>query len=171
MKRLTFFCIFATVFFAGCTKPAPGGSVTPIQSAGCAVETAVVGGAASAVASVLSCSNAAAIQASLTVALGNVSLCATPVPSAPTGATLALIAGAANWHTIGDISAGDLEVSKSSVKGVKGVIGAMVCPLVVNTVVGFGTSLVPTSWGCTGSAAANTLGAALAAACIAAVPL
>lgn len=178
MKFLALF-LMATVFLSGCTKTATG-TMNPIQSAGCAVETVVVASAASSVSSILSCSNQSAIAASLTTALGNVNLCATPVASA--NATAAMIASAKvapKWSTLGDVTAGDLNGAGSQVSGQAkaqvakpmGIVGDIACPIVVNTVIGFATSAIPSSWGCTGSASADSVSAALTAACEAAVPL
>ena len=168
----------ATLIICGCTKPAPGAALTPIQSAGCAVETDVAMAASESVAATLNCTQQQAIQASLLLAFGNVNMCATPLPASPVAAAPA-IAGAKvapKWAALGDVSAGDLSGAKSSsakalVAKPFGIVGSIACPIVVNVVLGFATSEIPAAWGCSANAGAATVGSALTAACLAAVPL
>lgn len=132
-----------TFAVAGCTKSSSGGAVNPIKDAGCQAETLVTGAAAGVVASSLTCSNTAAIQASLQAALGNINYCA-------------------------QNSAVSVQVkaSKSLIK-TEGVIASLVCPIAVSTVMGFMTSQVPATWGCTNAADAGVVSVALTAACTA----
>ena len=138
--------IIACLFTFGCTKST--GTMSPIQAAGCDVETAILGGASTAIATALSCTNTSAVQASLTTALGNANLCTAP---------------------------GVAAISTSSLKAQKlkslGVIGNLACPIAINTIVGFLSNTVPTGWGCSTTATASALEAALTAACEAAVPI
>lgn len=138
------------LFLAGCTS-SNSGTVTPIQAAGCDVESAILGGAAGAIASALSCTSTSAIQASLTTALGNANLCAAPGVAA--------------------ISAASMKSAKSAAVKPQGVIGNLACPIAVNTIVGFLSNSVPSAWGCSASASASALAATLTSVCEAAVPL
>lgn len=151
------FLITAMAFLAGCPKttttttPTGGGTMSPIQTAGCDVETAILGTAASAVATALSCTATAAIQSSLTVALGNANLCASPIVS---GTTMSALKSEAH----------------SAAKPM-GVVGNLACPIAINTIVGFLSNSVPAAWGCSVSSSASALSATLTAACEAAVPI
>jgi hypothetical protein len=152
MKKILFL-LTTMAFLGGCPKTAtaPTGTMSPIQTAGCDVETAILGTAASAVASALSCTGSAAIQASLTVALGNANLCASPIVSGTTMAALK---------------------SEASAKAKPmGVVGNLACPIAINTIVGFLSNSVPTTWGCSATSSASALVSVLTAACESAVPI
>lgn len=104
--------------FAGCTKST---TVTPIQSAGCSIETAISSGIAGAVSSSLQCANTAQVAADLQAAWGNVNLCSTAQAQ-----------------------------MKSQKLQPKGIVASIVCPIAINTAVGFLSNSVPSSWKCTG---------------------
>jgi len=148
MKRLMVVMAFMFTFL-GCTSSTPtsSGTMSPIQAAGCDVETAILGGASTAVGTALSCTNTSAIQASLTTALGNANLCAAPGVAAVTGSAI-----------------------KAKAVG-KLVIGNIACPIAINTIVGFLSNTVPTAWGCSATASASSLAATLTTVCEAAVPI
>lgn len=79
MFRFMYGIIFlAFAILAGCSyfnsKIAPI-VLTPLEDAGCAIETGLTQGAAQSIALALTCQNQAAIQASLMVAMGNANLC------------------------------------------------------------------------------------------------
>lgn len=147
-----------------CTKS--GGSVSPIQQVGCDVESAITGAAGSAIAAAISCSNQAQIASDVQTALGNVNLCNAGIASA------SLVKPA--WSKVGDVTKQDLDKAK----GVKsldvkpmGVVGNIACPIVVNTLLGFATNSIPSSWGCSASTSASSLAQTIVAACELAVPL
>lgn len=163
--RLLILAAFGLIFFGGCTKSPV---LTPIQQAGCAIETAVSTGIGSAVASALQCSNASQVDADLQAAFGNANLCNAPVPD-PAPPTQLKSA----FKKLGDVSQSDLDAAK---KGAKlkpmGAIGDVACPLAVSAAIGFLSNSVPKSWGCTGpNATIQGLLDAATAACKAAVPL
>jgi hypothetical protein len=158
--------IIAFFGMAACTKSSTPGSVTPIQSVGCAVESAVTSAAATTIAASISCSNQAQIATDIQNALGNVNLCAAGVAPAP-----AALVGP-KWSKVGDVSKQDLDKAKAS-KGLApmGIVGQIACPIVVNTLLGFATNSIPVSWGCSASTSAASLGAVITSACEAAIPL
>lgn len=170
MKKLFLLCLLGLTF--GCTSTNP--ALTPIQQAGCYIETAITGGAAGAVASALTCTNQAAIQASLNTALGNANLCATPVPPAAPATPATQSKVAPKWQTIGDITKDDVAAAgqvQSKAVVAKGVIGNIACPLAINTIVGFLSNSVPSAWGCSQSSSMASLVTALTSACELAVPI
>jgi hypothetical protein len=125
--------------------------MSPIQAAGCDVETAILGGAASTIASSLSCTNQSAIQASLTTALGNANLCSNP--------------------SVASTSAASLKSAVKSAAKPQGIVGNIACPIAINTIVGFLSNSIPSAWGCSAAATATSLEAALTAMCETAVPI
>ena len=157
--------IIAFFGMAACTKSSTPGSVTPIQSAGCAVESAITGAAATTIAAAISCSNQTQIATDIQNALGNVNLCSAGI-AAP-----AQLAGP-KWSKVGDVSKQDIDKAKAS-KGLApmGVVGNIACPIVVNTLLGFATNSIPASWGCSASTSASSLGQVIVSACEAAIPL
>lgn len=143
MKLFLLFLISLGVLtLSGCaffqSKIAP--ALAPLESAGCAIETGLSGSGATAIATALTCTNQAAIQASLLVALGNANLCKLVVP--PAGAVKT-----------------------------QGLVGSLACPIAVNTIIGFLTNSVPTTWGCAQGASVSALVLSLTAACEASVPI
>lgn len=151
----------------------PGGStVSPIQAAGCDVETAILGGASTAIGTALSCGNVSAIQASLTTALGNANLCATPIPQAPASAA-SKAAGSPAYKTIGDVPLSALKSSavKSDAVRSLGIVGNIACPIAINTVIGFLSNSVPAAWSCSSGSTAASLEATLVQVCQIAVPI
>lgn len=150
------YLIFALLLMiTACTSSSTSsGSMNPITAAGCDVETAVTAGFAGSIATAFTCSNQAAIQSSLQTALGNVNLCA------------------AN-PSVAAVTSAQITAKKALAKAASpmGIVGSLVCPLAINTIVGFATAQIPTAWGCTASASASDIVAALTTACVAAVPL
>lgn len=167
MKFITF--IAAGLALAGCSKSP---TMTPIQAAGCAVETAIEGGAATALATALSCGNQAAIQASIATALGNANLCKTPIPPAPVSAMSKAAVGPV-WQTIGDVPGSALQSHAVKADAVKamGVVGNIACPIAINTIVGFLSNSVPSSWSCSAGATASSVEATLVSVCETIVPI
>lgn len=171
MRLLTFALLGSALFLASCTKS--GGPVlSPIQEAGCAIESAVSGGMASVVSSSLQCSHPDVVAQQLQAAFGNANLCAAPV-AAPANA--AMLAGQ-KFSKVGDVSAADLDAAKSGMhaNAVKpnGIIGNIACPIAINAAIGFLSNAVPAAWGCSGpNASISGLIGALTAACETAVPL
>lgn len=163
--------LISCVFMFGC-KQNP--VLSPIQDAGCAIETAVSGGLAGAVSGALQCSHPDVVAQQLQSAFGNANLCQAPVP-AP--AQAALVAGVApKFSKVGDVSDADLKAAKSGLHAnmvkPQGVVGSVACPIAINAAVGFLSNSVPAAWGCTGpNATISGLVSALTAACVAAVPL
>lgn len=148
---------FLAIFEMGCTSSSTGSSISPISAAVCDVESAITSAEAVAIASLLTCSNESTIQSSLQTALGNANLCSNASISAATAAQIASAKAAHAVKTAG------MPVSKA-------VIGDLACPIVVNVLIGFGTSSIPTSWGCSASSTASSFMAALTTACESAVP-
>ena len=151
MKGLLFSCFLVcagvTVMGSSCSKTATTTTtavLTPLEDVGCSIETAVTGGMASTVASALTCTNVAAIQASLVTAMGNVNICA----KAPA-----------------------VTVQSKGLVKTQGLIGNIACPIAITTVVGFLTNSIPTTWGCSANATVAALTTALTAACEAAIPI
>lgn len=94
--------IFGLFLFAGCTKSPV---LTPIQQAGCAIETAVSGGIAGAVSSSLQCSHPDVVAADLQKAFGNANLCqAASVKLKPEGTIGDLACPAAIQIVVGFLS-------------------------------------------------------------------
>ena len=140
-----FALLLASFAFVGCTKS--GSSISPAQAVGCDIESAVVAAEASAVSTLLSCTNVTQVQQDMMTALGNANLCAAPGVAAVSSAQM-----------------------KSAVSA-KGVIGSLACPIVVNVLIGYASSAIPSTWGCSTGSSAQSLSAALTAACVAAVPI
>lgn len=153
MKKLMFSVLM--VMMIGCSTTPTNPVLTPIQAVGCDVETAVTTAFAATVATSLACTNQTAIQSSFQTALGNVNFCAS---SSVSSVTAAQIKDAAAKMT-------------SKVAKPMGIVGTIVCPIAINTIIGYATAQIPTTWGCSASVSASTVGAALTAACEAAVPL
>jgi hypothetical protein len=153
MSKIIIFLISAMALLGGCTSSTTtttsGGSMSPIQAAGCDVETAILGGAAQAVATALNCSSVTYVQASLTTALGNANLCANATVSSTKAEAL----------------------KAKSVMKPMGIVGNLACPVAVNTIMGFLSNSIPPGWGCSATANASALSAALTAACESAVPI
>lgn len=174
MKFINLFILCAMVgLSAACTKSA---TMSPLQAAGCDVEGLGTSAAASAIASVLSCSNAPQIQADLQVALGNVNFCAVDVPAA---SVASLVAGAKKYSKLGDVSAADVAAAKAAKPGLvkseavkpMGIVGNIACPLIFNVGIGYLTQAVPSGWSCAASASTASVSQALITACEAAIPL
>lgn len=165
--------LISCVFVLSCSK-STSPVLTPIQDAGCAIETAVSGGLAGAVSTALSCTNPQVVAQQLQSAFGNANLCSAPVP-AP--AAQAMVAGAQpKYSKVGDVSASDLNAAKAGLHAnlvkAQGVVGSVACPIAINAAVGFLSNSVPAAWGCSGpNATISGLVSALTTACIAAVPL
>lgn len=155
------------IFFIGCTKSQPTPVITPIKDIACAVEKAISGGLGATIASNLSCTHPDLVSADLQAAFGNANMCATPI------ATSSLLKSAAAWKTIGDIPAEALKPKAiKSEAQVQGIIGALVCPMAVQSPVGFLSNSVPAKWGCTGpNASFQGLVSALISACTVVVPI
>ena len=141
--------LISLMFVGGCTSSS--GSMTPIQAAGCDVESAILGGAATAIATALSCSSVSSVQSSLTTALGNANLCSS--------------------SQVASVTASSLKAAKSAAVKPLGIVGNLACPIAVNTIVGFLSNSIPSAWGCSASTDAASLSTALTAACEAAVPI
>lgn len=142
MKILGICLVLAfSVFELGCTSTPS----TPAASVGCSVETVVTTAAAGAIASADACTNVAQIQTDIQKALGSINLCA----SATTQAQLQAL-------------------KKKQGDAYKGIVGNIVCPLATDAIISLIGSAAPASWGCTGNASVS---AAIAAACVAVVPI
>lgn len=154
----------AFMTLVGCSG---GVTVNPLQAAGCDVETVITSAFGGVIVNQCAGTDADACGQALLVALGNVNMCATPVPQP------ASLAGVAKWKTVGDINKGDLKPGGVSTEAVKpqGIVGGIVCPLAYSTIVGLVTGVVPKACGCTKNLDAGALGTALVAACISAVPI
>lgn len=147
-KITSFILLIATVCgLAACSwfkSPAVQAVLQPVTTAACTDETKALTALASSVATTLQCANQAQIVTDLTTALGNANVCA--------------------W------SSATSTVSAQVVKPM-GVVGNMVCPLASAAVVGFMTSAIPTTWGCTATTSAAAVQSALTQVCEAAVPI
>ena len=139
-------CVFT---LCGCTKTATG-SMTPIQAVGCDIQTLVTSGLAASVATALSCTNQTQIQTDLQSAFGNANLCAA--------------------QAVSTANAAQVKAAKAAAKPM-GIVGNIACPIAINTVIGFLSNSVPTTWGCSASATAAALSSALTAACETAIPI
>lgn len=154
------------ILASGCKSSTPNPVLTALDSAVCDVETTITGAVGAAI--VNACKGTgttAACGAGFQSALGNVNLCAMPLPStlAGTGA-----------KTIGSITQSQIDAAKKA--GVKslapmGIVGSIACPIAVNTGMGYLTAQIPLACGCTISLTASEADADLTAACIAAIPL
>lgn len=145
-KLLGLFAI--VVLVAGCTSSSP--TVSPIVDAGCTIETAITAGMGASVATALNCSNASAIQASIQMALGNVNLCASSTTAQSTAAA---------------------QVKLNTKLTNKAIVGDILCPIALNTIVGYLSNTIPSAWSCSQSATVTALQQALTAACESAVPI
>lgn len=116
-------------------------ALTAVEQAACNEETAAIGGFASQIATTLNCSSQPAIVASLTTALGNANVCKY------------------------------LPAASSGMVKTQGVIGNLICPIAVSTVVGYMTSQIPVAWGCTVTTQASAVVASLTTACETVVPV
>lgn len=142
MKTLITFTLLALSLSAcSSTSTAP----TPIVAAGCAVETSVESALSASVATALTCSNTAAIQADLATAIGKANLCSQSVPATPA-----------------------IKVMQAKPQGV---VGNIVCPLGVSAVMSLVTGAIPAAWGCAPGASVGTLSVVLTAACTSAVTI
>lgn len=164
--------ILASMFvLAGCPKSSPPPPIIQAaENVGCAVETSLSNSFGTSLAN--SCQgNAAACGPALLVALGNVDLCGQPVPAAPAGSQMAtLLAANPKWQKIGDIPASALQGQagkelKAQVVHQLGIIGSVVCPLAVGSVLGFVSAAIPPACGCTQSLSASAVDAAFVAGC------
>lgn len=108
---------------------------TPVAQVACSAETALSGALAASVATTLQCSNLAAVQADLLAVLGKANFCA------------------------------QLPAASAAKKSYKGAIGNLVCPIVVNSVLGVVNSKIPAAWGCVITQAPGTIGGLLTTAC------
>lgn len=169
MKQVLAFVMIT--LFAGLLSGCTSGSMSPIGSAVCDVEKVALTGVSQSIAGILNCSAPDAIETSLEQALGNVNFCKTPVQQDSASDTVKALVAGQNWQTIGDIH---LPLSQSGAKSLsaapQGVIGALACPIIVNTVLGYLTSSIRSSWKCSNSASAGTVASAITAACVAAIP-
>jgi hypothetical protein len=174
MKNLIFLSLLLTLTVA-CSSSNSNPTMTPLQDAGCAVESALTSNLGAAIAGITGAANPAACGQALQVALGNINLCAIPVPPspAPVPASFAL---KASWKVVGDISADDLKAAKiAKVRlmslSMKGIVGSIVCPLVDDTALGLFSANIPAA--CQGPNVLSAGGAnqALVAACDAAIPI
>ena len=167
--KLLITCLLAMSFLS-CTKPqAPAPILTPIKDIACDVEKAVSGGLGSTIATSLSCAHPEIVSSELQAAFGNANMCATPIVQ-PSG--MAVMAQA-KWKTIGDIPGDALkQKGMKAMAAPMGVIGSIVCPMAVQSAVGYLSNSIPVAWGCTGpNASFQGLLSALTAGCIAVVPL
>ncbi len=161
----------AILFLGACTKSGPSPILQPIADAGCAVESAITGGFGAEVVSACAGTDAAACGAAFQTALGNVNLCQAPIPAPPAGTLKA--ADAPEWKRVGDVTFDQLKGKAKASAAVmpQGIIGAIACPMAVQTVLGLLTASIPTACGCTKNLNAGQMGSALIAACVAAVPI
>jgi hypothetical protein len=168
-----FSIIVLSLFLFSCTKNNP--VLTPIQQAGCAIETAVTTSFSGGVATTLSCTNQAKIKTDLQNAFGNANLCQAPVPQPTSQPGTASLVKAKIWSTVGDVTESDLKEAKGAglSKALKpqGLVGNIACPIAVSAAMGFLSNIVPSSWGCSTSASASALDTTLVTLCETAVPL
>lgn len=137
--KMLIMAVFGLFLFAGCTKST---TVTPIQAAGCTVETAVSSSIAGAVDTALQCANTAQVASDLQAMWGNINLCSQ--------------------------TATQVAQLKSQMKP-QGVIASVVCPIAIQSAVAFLSNSVPAAWKCTGpNATMSGLITALTTACDAA---
>lgn len=124
-------------------KSAPVQAVLqPVVGQICQDQTKALTALAGSVASTLQCANQAQIVTDLTTALGNANVCKYAAAPAVAGQMKPM-----------------------------GVVGNILCPVAASTVVGFLTSTIPTTWGCTATTSAGAVQSALIAVCEAAVPI
>lgn len=148
-------------------------TLTPLGGVVCDVESTVATEAAATIAAALNCTAQSAIVASLEGALGNANLCGAAIP-ASSSLLQAKLALSGQWKTVADIPKSALkpavkgEVKSMAVKPM-GVVGTIVCPVVINTSIGFLSNTIPAAWACSVSNSASTVESALDAACEAAI--
>lgn len=174
--KFYFGILLLVIMIAGCSvfKNSTTGALTPVGGAVCDIESSLANGLAGSVAGTLACSNQAAIVTSLQSALGNVNLCAAPLP-APASAALKSL-DASGWKTVGDVPASALKKPASvglKAEAVKtmGIVGQIACPIAIDTGIGFLSNSIPAAWGCSASVTVQTIQSALIAACELAVPI
>lgn len=163
-------CLGVLLFSSACSKTSA--SMSPLQAAGCDLETVATQTLATGISTVLSCTNTNQIASDLQVALGNVNFCAISVP-APAAA---LVAGQPKYSKLGDVKKSDIDAKKTkglNAEAVKaqGIVASIACPAVLNIGISYLTQAVPSSWSCSASTGTQSVAAALTAACTAAIPL
>lgn len=168
---MRFLLILVPLLFLGTACNKTSSSISPLAGLGCSVESAVAGAEAATISSLLSCSGAAQIESDLMTALGNANLCNSPLP-APSGLVAQSVSS--QWKKVGDVKDEDLKSGKGQKAldfHITGIVGSIACPIVVNVVIGYATQAIPTKWSCSAGSSAQSLSAALIAACTAAVPI
>lgn len=174
-------CLLAAFLVLGITSckqgqpiPAPVQSVlNPIKDVGCAVESGIMGAFGAEVVSECAGSDPAGCGAAFQAVLGNVNLCAAPLPQP---AAQPQIASVAVWKKVGDVPDDALKGAhsdgvKPQAVAAKGIVGAIACPIAIQGALGFLTGVIPAACGCKQNLSAGALGSALQAACVTAIPL
>lgn len=118
-----------------CACSSTGPTPNPLPAIGCSAETAVTSAVAAAVGQALNCTNLTAVQGDIMTLLGKSNLCQAATPAA------------------------------SAKKGLKGPLGDIVCPLVLQSLSTVITGQIPAAWGCDPSAKIADASAMLNAAC------
>lgn len=152
-----------------CKNGAPPPILQPLADVGCAVEQSMTNMLGSAVAQQCN-GNAAACGPAFQVALGNVNLCNLPIPAAPAPAAQAILSAHPEWKKIGDIPGDALkgasgQALKAEAVKALGIIGSVVCPIVVPAALGFLSPAIPAACACTQSLSASAFAAAATAGC------
>lgn len=173
MKHVLF-AVLAVGLITGCAwfKSAPVQAVLqPVEAVGCSVETAITGDFGAEVVAECQGTDPAACGQAFQTALGNVNLCNLSLPQPAN----ALAASAPKWGKVGDVTDGDLKAGKGAVKAqavkAQGIVGAVACPVAINTALGLLTGVIPQACGCKNNLSASQVGQALNLACQAAVPI
>jgi len=160
------FCAILAIALSACHSPI----LQPVESLGCGVESAITEGFGSEVVSQCGGTDPAACGQAFQAALGNVNLCAAPLPAPPAQLTQSFVSG---WKKVGDVPKEALKSSgmKAQAFTTQGIVGSIACPIAINTVLGLLTGVIPKACGCTKNLSASQLGDALGAACVATVPI
>lgn len=141
MRLIFSLLVLTSTFLISCTTTQPA---NPIQVVGCAVESSLNTAFSASIATVLNCTNQAAISSSIATKLSAINICATASVQS--------------------------QVKELQGKGkMKGIVGDLVCPIGINAINSIVNGAVPAAWGCSVSSA-DGVSAALAAVCAAAVP-
>lgn len=132
---MKYLLLILSVLVVSCTSKTTT-DPNPVQTVGCSIEGDLTTAFANSVSQLLTCTDVTAIQVDLLNALGKANLCAKSTPA----------------------------VTSKTVSP-KGVIGDIVCPLAVQSVMGLVGTKVPVGWKCTPAAGTSGLNAALVATC------
>jgi hypothetical protein len=147
---ITFSCLTTL----SCTKTTTQLLLTPIEDVGCAVEQSIATVGAQGL--VAQCgAPLSAAQACIMASIGNANICKLP--------------------GVSGITADQLKTAQMKFRSEKvhaqGIVGNLACPVGVSFLMGYLSTAIPASCGCTQSMVGSTLSTVLTAACEGAIPI